>query len=113
MLYNSASGKRVKKGSEVMLWNNFFKKYQKKITDVDCTKVYGKYLMFELKSGVIVAGYQLIKSKQFPAFAQHFGENGEKLDNNSDEYPAGINSKINNRIEKFRIVRPSFREKPF
>ena len=57
--------------------------------------------------------YVELTEKQFPAFAQHFGDNGEKLDNNSDEYPAAINSKINNRIEKFRIVRPSYREKPF
>ena len=57
--------------------------------------------------------YVELTEKQFPAFAQHFGDNGEKLENNSDEYPAGINSKINNRIEKFRIVRPSYRDNPF
>lgn len=56
--------------------------------------------------------YVELTEKQFPVFIQHFGENGEKLENNSEEYPAGIKSKINNRIEKFRIVRPGYLE-PF
>lgn len=56
--------------------------------------------------------YAELTEKQFPAFAQHFGH-GEKLDTDSDEYPAAINSKINNRIEKFRIVRSGYSEKPF
>jgi len=51
--------------------------------------------------------YVELTENQFPSFVQHFGDNGEKLEKDSDEYPAGINSKINNRIEKFRIVRQS------
>lgn len=57
--------------------------------------------------------YVELTEKQFPAFVQHFGENGEKLEKNSEEYPAGIKNKINNRIEKFRIVRPGYMDKPF
>ena len=57
--------------------------------------------------------YVELTEKQLPAFLQHFGDNGEKLEHDSEEYPAGINNKINNRIEKFRIVRPGYREKPF
>jgi hypothetical protein len=57
--------------------------------------------------------YVELTEKQFQVFAQHFGENGTQLENNSEEYPASIQSKISNRIEKFTIVRPSFREKHY
>lgn len=57
--------------------------------------------------------YVELSEKQFPDFAQHFGDNGEVLENDSEEYPAGINSKITNRIEKFTVVRPTYPVKPF
>lgn len=57
--------------------------------------------------------YVELTEQQFPDFAQHFGENELNLQNNSDKYPAGIDSKINNRIEKFTVVRPGYRDKPF
>ena len=43
---------------------------------------------------------------QFQSFLQHFGDNGLILENNTDEYPASRQSKTNNRIERFTIVRP-------
>ena len=57
--------------------------------------------------------YAELTAKQFPNFAQHFGEDGIKLDDNYDEYPASINSKISNRIEKFTIVRPEYSTRSF
>ena len=57
--------------------------------------------------------YVELTEKQFPAFAEHFGEGGITLENNSDEYPASIHSKITNRIEKFTIVRPTVGHKTF
>ena len=49
--------------------------------------------------------YVELTEKQYPVFIEHFGDNGEKLENTSEEYPAGITSKITNRIEKFTVVR--------
>ncbi|HEY8689429.1 MAG TPA: hypothetical protein VIM07_09370 [Chitinophagaceae bacterium] len=49
--------------------------------------------------------YVELSESQFPEFKEHFGDNGEILDN-TDEYPANIKNKITNRIEKFTIVRP-------
>ncbi|MDB5200141.1 MAG: hypothetical protein JWO92_2104 [Chitinophagaceae bacterium] len=57
--------------------------------------------------------YVELTEKQFPAFAQHFGNNEIELQNDADEYPAGIHSKISNRIEKFTVVRPGNRATPF
>ena len=56
--------------------------------------------------------YVELTEKQFPVFTEHFGDNGMKMDN-AEEYPAGVNNKIRNRIEKFTVVRPGYREKPF
>ena len=45
--------------------------------------------------------YVELREKQFPIFAEHFGDNGVKLDNDTDEYPASRHTKTSNRIEKF------------
>jgi len=53
--------------------------------------------------------YAELTETQLPVFAVHFG-NGETFPDNIDEYPASVQSKISNRIEKFTIVRPGYRE---
>lgn len=55
--------------------------------------------------------YAELTEKQFNDFVQHFGDNGEQLPINSEEYPASIQSKITNKIEKFTVVRPAYRDK--
>jgi hypothetical protein len=56
--------------------------------------------------------YVELTENQFPGFTEHFGDNGSKVDN-AEEYPAGVNNKIRNRIEKFTVVRPGYREKSY
>jgi len=57
--------------------------------------------------------YVELTENQYPFFVEHFGEILIKLDNESDEYPASRNNKIKNRLEKFTVVRPEYRQKPF
>jgi len=47
MLYNSTNGKRVKAGVTVEKWNSLTKRFDAQVTDVACSKVYGKFLTQE------------------------------------------------------------------
>ncbi len=44
MLYNAVTGKRVKAGEQVEKWDRTSKKHITEVTDVPCSKVFGKYL---------------------------------------------------------------------